>query len=316
MRILVLGGDGYLGWPTALHLSTAGPRRRRRRQFRPAPVRQRDGRRQPRADPPAAAAGHDLEGGLRPHHPAVHRRPDRQRVRRADRSASSSPTPSSTSPSSGRAPYSMIDREHAVYTQVNNVVGTLEPALRDRRARIRRSTSSSSARWASTARRTSTSKRASSRSPTRAVPTCCRSRSSPAPSTTCRRSTTATTSVRLPDLGPAFDRPQPGDRLRPADAGDRPCTRDLADALRLRRRVRDGAQPLRGAGRGRLPAHRLRQGRPDPGDARHPRHARLRRARLPQPAEGGRVPRLQPVHRVLLGQPARRVGRSASPRST
>ena len=24
MRILVLGGDGYLGWPTALHLSPAG----------------------------------------------------------------------------------------------------------------------------------------------------------------------------------------------------------------------------------------------------------------------------------------------------
>ena len=24
MRILVLGGDGYLGWPTALHLSRAG----------------------------------------------------------------------------------------------------------------------------------------------------------------------------------------------------------------------------------------------------------------------------------------------------
>jgi len=24
MRILVLGGDGYLGWPTALHLSRRG----------------------------------------------------------------------------------------------------------------------------------------------------------------------------------------------------------------------------------------------------------------------------------------------------
>ncbi len=24
MRILVLGGDGYLGWPTALHLSEVG----------------------------------------------------------------------------------------------------------------------------------------------------------------------------------------------------------------------------------------------------------------------------------------------------
>ena len=24
MKILVLGGDGYLGWPTALHLSEVG----------------------------------------------------------------------------------------------------------------------------------------------------------------------------------------------------------------------------------------------------------------------------------------------------
>ena len=24
MRIMVLGGDGYLGWPTALHLSACG----------------------------------------------------------------------------------------------------------------------------------------------------------------------------------------------------------------------------------------------------------------------------------------------------
>ena len=24
MRVLVLGGDGYLGWPTAMHFSNAG----------------------------------------------------------------------------------------------------------------------------------------------------------------------------------------------------------------------------------------------------------------------------------------------------
>ena len=28
MRILVLGGDGYLGWPSALHLSASGTRSR------------------------------------------------------------------------------------------------------------------------------------------------------------------------------------------------------------------------------------------------------------------------------------------------
>ena len=35
--------------------------------------------------------------------------------------------------------------------------------------------------------------------------------------------------------------------------------------------------------RRRLPAHRLRQGRPDEGHARHPRHARLPRAGLHEP---------------------------------
>ena len=56
------------------------------------------------------------------------------------------------------------------------------------------STWSSSARWASTARRTSTSRRAGSRSPTRAARTACSTRSGRAPSTTCPRCTTATTS--------------------------------------------------------------------------------------------------------------------------
>ena len=39
------------------------------------------------------------------------------------------------------APYSMIDRKHAVYTQVNNVVGNAERAVRHSRDRPRRSTS-------------------------------------------------------------------------------------------------------------------------------------------------------------------------------
>ena len=72
-----------------------------------------------------------------------------------------------------------------------------------------------------------------------------------------------------------------------------------ADALRLRRRLRHGAQPLRRPGRVRPPDHRLRQGRPDPRDPRHPRHPGVHRARLPEPARPGRVPGVQPVHRVV-----------------
>ena len=109
--------------------------------------------------------------------------------------------PSCTSASSARRPYSMIDREHAVYTQVNNVVGNLNVMYAISRDRPDRSTSSSSARWGSTATPTSTSKRGSSRSPTRAGPTCCPTRSSPAPSTTCPRCTTATTSCSAAGSG-------------------------------------------------------------------------------------------------------------------
>ena len=43
MRILILGGDGYLGWPTAMHFSRGGPRGARRRQL-PPPPRPRGGR--------------------------------------------------------------------------------------------------------------------------------------------------------------------------------------------------------------------------------------------------------------------------------
>ena len=47
------------------------------------------------------------------------------------------------------------------------------------------------------------------------------------------------------------------------------------------------------------PLTRLRQRGPDPGHARHPRHPGLRRAGVDQPGRQGRVPGVQPVHRVL-----------------
>src|SRR6266571_6434936 len=124
MRILVLGGDGYLGWPTALHLSECGHQvgvadSFVRRQYdhelgvqslvpiEPLAVRVRAWQ---------ELTGQRIEtfigdltdpeftsGIVREFHPeaVVHFAEQRS------------------------APYSMIDRRHAVYTQANNIVGTL-----------------------------------------------------------------------------------------------------------------------------------------------------------------------------------------------
>ncbi len=120
--------------------------------------------------------------------------------------------------------------------------------------------------------------------------------------------------LRLPDLGPALDRPQPGRRLRDRDR--RVGRRRAPDhPLRLRRVLRHRAQPLLRPGRDRPPAHRLRRGRPDARLPQHPRHAPVRRARGRQPGRAGRVPRLQPVHRAVLGRRARRAGQACGGRA-
>ena len=125
MRILVLGADGYLGWPTALHLSDAGHEVGVLDNF--------------------ARRGYDEEMGV------AEPGPDRVAARPGSRPGRRSPARAST-PYVGdlcdaefttatlrdfapdaivhfaeqrSAPYSMIDRAHAVYTQRNNVVGNL-----------------------------------------------------------------------------------------------------------------------------------------------------------------------------------------------
>ena len=124
MRILVLGGDGYLGWPTALHLSDHGhdvavadsfvrrqydhelgvsslvpiePLHVRTRAWREVSGRTIEAFVGDLTDP---AFTDRLVGEYRPH-TIVHFAEQRS------------------------APYSSIDRKHAVYTQVNNLVGTL-----------------------------------------------------------------------------------------------------------------------------------------------------------------------------------------------
>jgi UDP-sulfoquinovose synthase len=49
------------------------------------------------------------------------------------------------------------------------------------------------------------------------------------------------------------------------------------------------------------PAHRLRQGRANPRLSGYSRHRPLHRAGLPESGGEGRMPRLQPVHRAVLG---------------
>jgi UDP-sulfoquinovose synthase len=124
MNILVLGGDGYLGWPTALHLSALGHHvtvvdNLVRREYDAemgvdslVPIHSLDER---------VAKWHELSG----HEVEV-------RIGDLTDAAFTYAVVAEGKPDAivhfgeqRSAPYSMIDREHAVYTQVNNVVGTL-----------------------------------------------------------------------------------------------------------------------------------------------------------------------------------------------
>ncbi|MGH9077126.1 MAG: NAD-dependent epimerase/dehydratase family protein [Acidimicrobiales bacterium] len=124
MRILVLGGDGYLGWPTAMHLSAAGhdvavADNFVRRTYDDelgvsslvpiAPLHER-------VETWADLTGRsirvypgDLCDASFVHAMVADYRPDTIVHFAEQRSA----------------PYSMLDQKHAVYTQTNNVVGNL-----------------------------------------------------------------------------------------------------------------------------------------------------------------------------------------------
>jgi len=124
MRVLVLGGDGYLGWPTALHLSARGhdvgivdnfARRGYDHELGAGslvPILSMKER---------LAAWHHISG----HHIDAHvgDLTDTQFV--DDVVKRFAPEAVVHFAEQRSAPYSMIDRNHCVYTQVNNVVGTL-----------------------------------------------------------------------------------------------------------------------------------------------------------------------------------------------
>ncbi len=124
MKILVLGGDGYLGWPTALHLSATGHDVAVADNF--------------------ARRGYDFEMGVDSLVP-IETLQTRVSVWRAltarqlgvyigdlcdaefttSMVADCAPDAIVHFAEQRAAPYSMVDRKHAVYTQTNNVVGTL-----------------------------------------------------------------------------------------------------------------------------------------------------------------------------------------------
>ena len=123
-RVLILGGDGYLGWPTALHLSRRGHQVgvvdslcRRRYDVEMGvdslvPIASLEQR---------LCAWTEVTGLTVT--PYVGNMMDPDFVERT--LADFRPDAVVHFAEQRSAPYSMIDRSHAVYTQVNNVVGTL-----------------------------------------------------------------------------------------------------------------------------------------------------------------------------------------------
>jgi UDP-sulfoquinovose synthase len=124
VRVLVLGGDGYLGWPTALHLSDNGHRTAVLDNF--------------------ARRGYDRELGVDSLVPiedldtriAAWREVSGQQITAYTGDLCDAdfvyqvlrefrPEAIVHFAEQRAAPYSMIDRQHAVYTQQNNVIGTL-----------------------------------------------------------------------------------------------------------------------------------------------------------------------------------------------
>ena len=124
MTILVLGGDGYCGWPTALHLSDAGHDVVIVDNFS---RRQSDEELGTRSLTPIAS----LKERLGAWEEVTGRTIGREVGDLLDWEFVSSvvqryqPEAVVHFAEQRSAPYSMIDRRHAVYTQHNNVIGTL-----------------------------------------------------------------------------------------------------------------------------------------------------------------------------------------------
>src|SRR5580704_7777753 len=124
MKILVLGGDGYLGWPTALHLSALGHEVTVVDNL----VRREYDREMGVDSLVPIASLHDRVARWE----QISGRTVGVRIGNLTDAAFTYAVVAEAEPDAivhfgeqRSAPYSMIDREHAVYTQVNNVIGNL-----------------------------------------------------------------------------------------------------------------------------------------------------------------------------------------------
>ena len=125
MRILVLGGDGFCGWPTSAHLSARGHdvtivdslvRRDIDRELGVTSLT-------PIADPATRLAAWRELTGRAIHFVRLDVAEDYGELRQLV--AEKEPDAIVHFAEQRAAPYSMIDRRHAVYTQHNNIIGNL-----------------------------------------------------------------------------------------------------------------------------------------------------------------------------------------------
>ena len=277
MRILILGGDGYLGWPTALRFSARRRRGRGRRQLQPAALgrgrglRLADPDRRPR-DPDRRLGGDLRQADPVPHRPDRGRRLPRRRRRRLPprrdrplRPAGLGALLDDLPPDRGRDPVREHDRQpqpalldarprpRGAPGEARDD-GRVRPAQHRHRGGLHRDLAQGAQRHAAVPEAAGL-----------AVPLLEGPRLDQHP-------------LRLPHLGPARDRPEPGRRLRDRDRGDGQG-RAADHALRLRRALRHGSEPLLSASRDRSSPDRLRRRQPDAQLPQHPGHARLRRDR-------------------------------------
>ena len=124
MRVIILGGDGFCGWPTALHLSARRARGRDRRQPVAAQHRQRARGREPDADPADGRAAQGLARGVG-QEIAFHRIDVAQNYHRLlTLLRESAPDAVVHFAEQRAAPYSMKSPLHKRYTVDNNINAT------------------------------------------------------------------------------------------------------------------------------------------------------------------------------------------------
>ena len=193
------------------------------------------------------------------------------------------------------APYSMIDRKHAVFTQVNNVVGTLNLLFAIREVQpdchlIKLGTMGEYGTPNIDIEEGYINIEHNGRQRCVAVPQTARLFLSPFQSARQPQHDVCLQDlgVRATDLNQGVVYGTMTDEIAMDEALDQP--------LRLRRSVRHGAEPLLRAGGGRPSFDRLWEGRPDARISGYPRYRSLRRTGLSESRGQGRMPRVQPIH--------------------